>query len=64
MHQTDIHLDYVRSRHSDLLRRARSGELAARMAEARRQERRSFLSRLTRERPPGRPSTSTPAAGS
>jgi hypothetical protein len=64
MHQSDIHLDYVRSRHSDLLRRARTGELAARMGEARRQERRSFLARLTRERQPCQPSTSTSPAGS
>ena len=42
----EIHLDIVRQRHSDLLREARTGELALRLAAARRQERRSFLSRL------------------
>jgi hypothetical protein len=53
MHQSEAHLDYVRARHSDLLRLARSGELAARLAAERREERRSFLARLrgAREQP-------------
>ena len=46
MLQPEVHLDVVRDRHSDLLRQARSGELAARLGESRRAERRSFLARL------------------
>ena len=45
MQHPDVHLDYTRSRHSDLLRRAREGELASRMAESRSAERRFFLAR-------------------
>jgi hypothetical protein len=44
-----IHLDIVRQRHSDLLREARAGQLAERLGSVRREERRSFLSRLRRE---------------
>jgi hypothetical protein len=40
MNHPDQHLDVVRARHSDLLRQARNGELAARLAVARREERR------------------------
>jgi hypothetical protein len=43
-------LDVVRQRHSDLLRLARSGELAQRLGTARLEERRSFLARLSAER--------------
>ena len=50
MQQPEIHLDVARARHSDLLRLARSGELAARLAAARREDRRSFLTRLRGER--------------
>ena len=46
MLQPETHLDIVRQRHSDLLRQARAGELALRMADSRREERRSFLARL------------------
>ena len=46
MLQPDIHRDLVRARHSDLLRQARAGELATRLAASRREERRSFLARL------------------
>ena len=46
MQQLDAHSDYVRARHSDLLRQARSGELAARLAASRREDRRSLVSRL------------------
>ena len=45
MQHPDVHLDYSRTRHSDLLRRARAGELADRMAASRREERRFFLAR-------------------
>jgi len=51
MPQPEIHRDYVRERHSDLLRLARTGELAARLAESRREERRTFLARRWRVRP-------------
>jgi hypothetical protein len=51
MDRTDLHRDYVRERHADLLRQARSGELAARLGEARREERLTFLVRLRRQRP-------------
>ncbi|MGH3024451.1 MAG: hypothetical protein ACRDNI_12405 [Gaiellaceae bacterium] len=40
MQHPDQHLDVVHARHSDLLRQARNGELAARLAVARREERR------------------------
>ena len=50
MHQPETHLDLARARHSDLLRLARTGELAARLAAGRREERRSFLARLSSER--------------
>jgi hypothetical protein len=53
----ETHLDDLRERHSDLLREARAGELAARIAESRRRERRSFLERLWRQRSPLRPAT-------
>jgi hypothetical protein len=46
MQQLDAHADYVRARHSDLLRQARSGELAARLAASRREDRRSLFARL------------------
>ncbi|HSK16853.1 MAG TPA: hypothetical protein VK915_11880 [Gaiellaceae bacterium] len=36
----------TRMRHGELLRLARNGELAARLAEARREERRSLAARL------------------
>ena len=62
MLQPETHLDAVRARHSELLRVARTGELATRLAESRRQERRTFLARL-RARPEAR-HTSTPAAAS
>ena len=57
----ETELDIVRQRHSDLLRLARSGELAQRLGTARREERRSFLARLRAQR---RPYPSTPAASS
>jgi hypothetical protein len=50
MEHPDVHLDYVRARHSDLLRLARAGELAARVGESRRYERRTVLERLRRSR--------------
>ena len=59
MLQPETHLDIVRERHSDLLRQARTGELVLRLGAARREERRSFLSRL-RDAPKPRQS-STPA---
>jgi hypothetical protein len=46
MQQLDAHSDDVRARHSELLRQARSGELAARLAASRREDRRSLFSRL------------------
>jgi hypothetical protein len=61
MQHPDVHLDYARSRHSDLLRRARTGELASRLAESRSDERRSFLARR-RERTPCQPSAPTASA--
>ena len=51
MQHPDVHLDYTRSRHSDLLRRARAGELASRMAESRSAERRFFLARRRDQAP-------------
>jgi hypothetical protein len=56
MLRPETHLDIVRQRHRELMRQARAGELAKRLAAARREERRSFLSRLRREPKPGRPS--------
>jgi hypothetical protein len=50
MPQPDLHRDYVRERHSDLLRLARNGELAARLAASRREERKTILARLWRAR--------------
>jgi hypothetical protein len=50
MQQFDAHSDYVRARHSDLLRQARSGELAAQLAASRREDRRSLFSRLRARR--------------
>jgi hypothetical protein len=58
MQQPETHLDVVRARHSDLLRQARAGELAARLAAARRAERRSLAVRL-RGREPGAASSAT-----
>jgi hypothetical protein len=55
MQQHDVHRDYVRARHSDLLRLARAGELAARIGEARREERRTFLARLRQASASARP---------
>ena len=50
MQQPETHLDIVRARHSDLLRQARAGELAPRLAVGRREQRRSLAVRLrTRE---------------
>jgi hypothetical protein len=46
MQQPETHLDLVRARHSDLLRQARAGELAARLAVGRREERRSLAIHL------------------
>ena len=46
MQQPETHLDLVRARHSDLLRQARAGELAARLAAGRREDRRSLALRL------------------
>ena len=60
MLRPETHLDVVRARHGDLLRQARAGELAARLGEARQEERRSFLARLRRSPKPGQ--ASTPAA--
>ena len=48
------------TRHSELLQSARTGELATRLAAARREERRTFLARMRSRREPSR--TSTPAA--
>ena len=55
MQRPDVHRDYVRERHADLLRLARAGELAARIGEARREERRTFLARLQRAGASARP---------
>jgi len=63
MLQPEVHLDVVRDRHSDLLRQARSGELAARLGESRRAERRSFLARLhSRPEPARRQPEARPAS--
>jgi len=56
----ETQLDIVRARHSELLQSARTGELATRLAAARREERRTFLARMRSRREPSR--TSTPAA--
>jgi hypothetical protein len=56
MLQPEIHRDLVRERHSELLRQARAGELATRVAAARREERRSFLAWLRSKPEPYRPS--------
>jgi hypothetical protein len=53
------HLDYHRERHANVLRLARTGELAARIANSRDEERRSFLARLRLRREAVRPATST-----
>ncbi len=55
MQRPDVHRDYVHARHSDLLRQARAGELAARIAEARREERRTWLARFHHARASARP---------
>ncbi|HSE81510.1 MAG TPA: hypothetical protein VLA87_07405 [Gaiellaceae bacterium] len=60
MLQPETHLDVVDQRHSDLLREARTGELAVRLATARRRERRSLLARLRQA--PERPESPNPAA--
>ena len=52
------HRDYVRERHADLLRQARTGRLAAEIAESRRAERRSRLARFRPVRRVERPATS------
>jgi hypothetical protein len=57
MQQPETHLDVVRARHSDLLRQARAGELAARLAAGRREERRSLAVRLRRHEPRAASST-------
>jgi hypothetical protein len=59
MQQFDAHSDYVRARHSDLLRQARSGELAAQLAASRREDRRSLFSRLRARRAEGGAATAT-----
>jgi hypothetical protein len=59
MLQPEAHLDVVRQRHSDLLRQARTGELAVRVGEFRRAERRSFLARLQPRPGPCQTSTRT-----
>jgi hypothetical protein len=61
MQHPDVHLDYTRSRHSDLLRRARAGELASKLAESRSVERRFFLAQR-RDRSRRQPSTPTASA--
>lgn len=55
----ETQLDLIRARHSDLLREARAGELARRLGESRRDERRTFLARLRLRPHPRPPSTST-----
>jgi hypothetical protein len=62
MLQPEIHRDLVRARHSDLLRQARAGELATRLAAARREERRSFLGRLQAKPEPCQPSSASTAS--
>jgi hypothetical protein len=58
----ESHRDVVRDRHSDLLRQARTGELAAKLGEARREERRRLVARLRRQPAPCQPSTPTAPA--
>jgi hypothetical protein len=58
MHGPDKHLDYHRERHADRLREARSGVLAAQIAEARNEDRRSLLARLHLRREAVRPAPS------
>jgi hypothetical protein len=58
MHGPQTHRDYTCERHSDLLRQARQGELAARIAAARLDERRSFLVRMQRRHEVVRPAAS------
>ena len=60
MQRPETHLDVVRERHSDLLRQARAGELAVRLAAGRREERRSLVERLRRREP--RPASPAPAS--
>jgi hypothetical protein len=59
MLQPEVHRDLVRARHSDLLREARAGDLATRLAAARREERRSFLVRLQSKPQPRHPSSAS-----
>lgn len=54
----ETQLQIARERHSDLLREARAGDLARRIGESRREERRSFLARLRLRPELRRPSTS------
>ena len=63
MLQPETHLDVVRARHSDLLRQARAGELASRLGDSRREERRTFLARLRRTRPEPYQASTRTAAG-
>ena len=49
MQQPERHLDIVRARHGDLLREARAGELAVRLAASRREDKRRL--RLRRRGP-------------
>lgn len=60
MHRPDVHLEYHRERHADLLRQARDEELAVVLARSRREERRTLLARLWRDRHVGRPAPATP----
>lgn len=46
MHKPEIHLDVARARHAELLREARAGQLAARLAAGRDAERRALTARL------------------
>jgi hypothetical protein len=46
MHKPETHMDVARARHAELLREARAGELAARMAAGRDADRRALLARL------------------
>jgi hypothetical protein len=61
MQPVDTHLDLTRTRHGELLRMARNGELAARLADARQEERRSLAARLRARgaRSAPRPSTAS-----
>jgi hypothetical protein len=62
MIQPEDHLDQQRLRHSELLRLARTRELAARLAAGRRDETRSRLERLRRERDSAAAGAARPAA--